>query len=253
MHEQQGGDALPDIYKNGYENFKIMTVLFIAQILLGVLPAVLLAVFICADLYTTPVIGYIFIAVMIVGGVANIIISKRYNVLLSGFRGEKSLMRAIKKLGSGYTAFVNLPIKYKKNRSEIDYLLICGDYILIIEVKNHSGKIYGKHKDDQWLQKKIYRDGKTTETYIQNPLKQLRRQRDILKCILAANGHDCWVDTMLYFSSPQVRLYLDLFDNDNVCSSEKELMEFLTTHHSQKPVNPEELEQIKQILKAQMN
>ncbi|MCH5324912.1 MAG: NERD domain-containing protein [Eubacterium sp.] len=245
---------MPDIYKHGYENFKIMSVLFVAQILLGVLPAVLLAIFICADLYSTPLIGYIFIAIMVAGAVANIMISKRYNVLLSGFRGEKSLMRAIKKLkNEDYTVFSNLPIKYKKNRSEIDFLLVCPDYILIIEVKNHSGKIYGKHKDDQWLQKKVYRDGKTTETYMQNPLKQLRRQRDILKCILSANGLDRWVDTMLYFSSPQVKLYLDLFDNDNVCSSEKELLEFLSTYKSKSPATKEELEKINNLFKEMHN
>ncbi len=240
---------MPDIYKNGYDNFKIMSLLFAAQIVLGVLPAILLAVFVCCQLYTEPVIGYVFIALMVAGAVANFMISKRYNVLLSGFRGEKTLMRAIKKLGSSYTVFVNLPVRYKKNRSEIDMLLICPDYILIIEVKNHSGKIYGQHKDETWLQKKVYRDGKTTETVMQNPLKQLRRQRDIFKSILAANGIDCWVDTMLYFSSPQVKLYLDLFDNDNVCSNEKELLEFLKTHKSKNPPSAEEAERIKALFK----
>ncbi len=244
---------MPDIYKHGYENFKIMSLLFVAQILLGVMPAALLAVFICCELYLTPWIGYVFIAIMICGGIANIVITKRYNVLLSGFRGEKSLMRAIKKLGPDYTAFCNLPIKYKKNRSEIDFLIVCPYYILIIEVKNHSGRIYGKHKDEVWLQKKIYRDGKTTETTMQNPLKQLRRQRDILKSILLSNGLDCWVDTMLYFSSPQVKLYLDLFDNDNVCSNEKELMDFLNGHRSKNPLSREELEKIKNVLKEQLS
>ena len=236
---------MPDIYKHGYENFKKITLLFILQIILGVLPFVLLVVYIGFSLYSNAVLGYIFIAVMGVAAAVNFTITKRYNALLSGFRGEKSLMKTVKKLGSGYTVFANIPVRYKKNRSEIDLLVLCDRYIIIIEVKNHSGYIYGNHKDEIWTQRKIYRDGKTTETTMTSPIRQMRRQRDIIKSILRANDLDQWVDTVLYFSAPTVHLYLDLNDSDNVCSSEKELLEFLRTYDSPKPIDPEKLERIK--------
>ena len=57
------------------------------------------------------------------------------------------------------------------------------------------------------------------------------------------------VDTVLYFSAPTVHLYLDLNDSDNVCSSEKELLEFLRTYHSPKPIDPGKLEKIKLLFK----
>ena len=122
---------------------------------------------------------------------------------------------------------------------------MCDRYIIIIEVKNHSGYIYGNHKDETWTQRKIYRDGKTTETVMTSPIRQMRRQRDIIKAILRANDLDQWVDTVLYFSAPTVHLYLDLSDTDNVCSSEKELLEFLRTYVSPKSMDPEKLEKIK--------
>lgn len=175
--------------------------------------------------------------------------NKRYNVLLSGFKGEKSLMKTVKKLGNEYTVFANVPVRYKKNRSEIDLLVLCERYIIIIEVKNHSGYIYGNHKDEKWTQRKIYRGGKTTETDMTNPIRQMRRQRDIIKSILRANDLDQWVDTVLYFSAPTVHLYLDLNDSDNVCSSEKELLEFLRTYRSPKPIDPGKLEKIKLLFK----
>lgn len=240
---------MPDIYKHGYDNFKKMTVLFVLQVILGILPVILLLIYIGFDLYQYPVIGYIFIAVILVGAITNITVAKRYNVLLSGFRGEKSLMRTVKKLGNEYMVFSNIPVRYKKNRSEIDLLIISPTYVLIIEVKNHSGYISGKHKDEKWIQRKVYRDGKTTETEMQNPLKQLRRQRDIIKSILQSNDLDQWIETVLYFSSNSVHLYLDLYDSDNVCSSEKELLEFLRTYNPPRKADPEKLAKIKQLFK----
>ncbi len=238
---------MPDIYKHGYDNFKMMSFLFVLQIILGVLPVVLLVCYICFQLYTLPALGYSFIGVMILAAGANITVTKRYNVLVSGFRGEKSLMKTVKKLGPDYTVFTNLPVRYKKNRSEIDLLILSKDYFLIVEVKNHSGYISGAHKDENWIQRKVYRDGKTTETTMQNPIKQMRRQRDIIKSILLANGIDVWIDTVLYFSAPSVHLYLDLFDTDNVCSSEKELLDFLRTYKSPKPIDSEKLEKAKEV------
>ena len=158
-------------------------------------------------------------------------------------------MKTVKKLGGEYTVFANVPVRYKKNRSEIDLLVMCDRYIIIIEVKNHSGYIYGNHKDETWTQRKIYRDGKTTETNMTSPIRQMRRQRDIIKSILRANDLDQWVDTVLYFSAPTVHLYLDLSDSDNVCSSEKELLEFLRTYKSPKPIDRDKLEKIKLLFK----
>ena len=221
---------MPDIYKHGYDNFKKITVLFILQIILGVLPVVLLVIYIGFSLYSNVVLGYMFIVIMAIAAALNFTITKRYNVLLSGFKGEKSLMKTVKKLGSEYTVFANVPVRYKKNRSEIDLLVMCDRYIIIIEVKNHSGYIYGNHKD---------------ETVMTSPIRQMRRQRDIIKSILRANDLDQWVDTVLYFSAPTVHLYLDLSDSDNVCSSEKELLEFLRTYVSPKSMDPEKLEKIK--------
>lgn len=87
------------------------------------------------SLYSNVVLGYTFIVIMAIAAALNFTITKRYNVLLSGFRGEKSLMKTVKKLGSEYTVFANVPVRYKKNRSEIDLLVMCDRYIIIIEVK----------------------------------------------------------------------------------------------------------------------
>ena len=80
---------MPDIYKHGYDNFKKITVLFILQIILGVLPVVLLVIYIGFSLYSNIVLGYTFIVIMAIAAALNFTITKRYNVLLSGFKGRK--------------------------------------------------------------------------------------------------------------------------------------------------------------------
>ena len=55
---------MPDIYKHGYDNFKKVTVLFILQIILGVLPVVLLVIYIGFSLYSNAVLGYTFIVII---------------------------------------------------------------------------------------------------------------------------------------------------------------------------------------------
>lgn len=83
---------MPDIYKHGYDNFKKITVLFILQIILGVLPVVLLVIYIGFSLYSNVVLGYTFIVIMaIAGGTEFSHITKRYNVLFSGLMAEKRL------------------------------------------------------------------------------------------------------------------------------------------------------------------
>ena len=84
---------MPDIYKHGYDNFKKITVLFILQIILGVLPVVLLVIYIGFSLYSNVVLGYTFIVIMAIAAALNFSITKRYNVLLSGFKGEEARKR----------------------------------------------------------------------------------------------------------------------------------------------------------------
>ena len=71
---------MPDIYKHGYDNFKKITVLFILQIILGVLPVVLLVIYIGFSLYSNVVLGYTFIVIMAIAAALNFTITKRYNV-----------------------------------------------------------------------------------------------------------------------------------------------------------------------------
>ena len=230
-------------------NNKKVVGLFVGQVILGVMPVLLLLAFVFFHLYKIQIVAIIFILLIFGCNVAYMVLGRRYNVLNSGVKGEKRLYRAVKRLNGNNIIFRNLPVRYKRGRSELDLLIISHKGIVIVEVKNHSGTIIGNWKSDKWIQKKFYRDGKNTQQEMDNPLKQMRRQRDIVKSILNAAGENVWIDTVLFFSSPNAKLRLSLRENDYVCSSEAELMNFLEEYQGGETLSMSYMRNIADILK----
>ena len=224
--------------------------LFILQVIIGVTPVLLLILFVWLELYRQPISATVIIAMILMCNVAYMLLARRYSVLNSGLRGEKQLYRTVRRLSGNNIIFRNLPVRYKRGRSELDLLLISHKGVIIIEVKNHSGTITGSWRADKWYQKKYYRDGKTSSVEMDNPIKQMRRQRDIVKSILSSAGEDVWIDSVLFFSSPNAKLRLTLRENDYVRSSSGELMHFLESYDSGTVISRSRMEKIAEIMKA---
>jgi len=249
------------LYKNKNPNIKKISLLFISQVALGALPAILFAIYviyvrrITSEAINLGVLedyniwlGIIFMSIILFCFAGYIVSAKKYNVLVSGFRGERFLVKIAKNLNGNYTAFTNLPIRYKKNRSEIDLLIVSEQGILIVEVKNHSGVIIGNDNADMWIQRKYYRKGKTTEIEMENPFKQIKRQREILKNILRSHELEVWIDSILFFSgNPGLRLNIE--GNIAVASSENELIGLIGDYETKKTPTSEECAKIIKILK----
>ncbi len=253
------------IYKSRNPNKIRIGVLFALQVIFGALPAILFVIFAIDYLRSsgghpesisgssTLIGAYVSAAAIVLCALAYFILARRYNILLSGIKGERSLAKIAKKHRNHYDIFINYPIQYKRSRSEIDMILVGKNGIIIIEVKNHSGTICGADSDERWCQYKHYRDGKNTEAEMKNPIKQVTRQRDILKSILHTNGVDAWVDGVVYFSNPLVRLKLSLKNKSSiVCAGEKELDRFLAEYSSPRPLKKEDTEKILEALRSSM-
>jgi hypothetical protein len=228
-------------YKTKNPNTLKISNLFVIQVVLGALPTVLSAVYV---FYIQPLeisadyeeygytlwIGLLFVSLVFLAFTAYVIAARRYSVLVSGLRGEKMLEKIVKKLNGDYVVFANLPVRYKNNRSEIDLLIISERGILTVEVKNHSGAIIGSAEDEFWIHRKYYRAGKITETEMKNPLKQVKRQREILKNILRSNGIEVWIDSVLFFSSnPSLKTYSDSSDI-SIVSNAQELLSVINNY-----------------------
>lgn len=222
--------------------------LLLAQVFLGVCPVLLLAFFVLFEMYETKILAIVAIVLIFLCNVAYSIVARRYNVLNSGRRGERQLYKAIKHLDGNNIVFCNLPVRYKRGRSELDMLIISHKGIIIVEVKNHSGTIQGNWKSDKWEQRKYYKNGQHTVLEMDNPIKQMRRQRDIVKSILNAAGEEVWIDTVLYFSSSNAKLKLNLRENDYVCLGSKEILNFLNGYERGEVISKIQMEKYARIL-----
>lgn len=221
--------------------------LAIAQVILGVSPVLMLIAFVWFRLFEIKITAIIFIVLIGLCNMGYAVLSRRYNVLNSGRRGERELFKSIRHLNGNNIIFCNLPIRYKRGRSETDMLIINRRGIIIIEVKNHSGTIQGSWKADKWEQRKFYRSN-TTIIEMDNPIKQMRRQRDIVKSILNAAGENVWIDTVLYFSNDNAKLRLELRENDYVCLGSRELLQFLEDYGHGETLTKEQIEKYAKIL-----
>lgn len=251
------------VYKSKNPNKFRIGALFVMQVIFGTLPAILFVIFAIDTMHLaekTPeaiedvpnyIGAYVSAAAIVLCAIAYFILGRRYNVLLSGVRGERALEKIARRHRNNYDIFINCPVHYKRSRSEIDMIMLGKNGLIIIEVKNHSGTICGSDTDEKWSQYKHYRDGKNTESELKNPIKQITRQRDILKGILKANGIDVWIDCVVYFSNPLVRLKLNLKSkSSNVCSGEKELEKFISSYRSPKPICEEDVEAIRDLIRG---
>jgi hypothetical protein len=234
------------IFRNKSPYYRTLMVLSASRIVLCVLPLFVLVFALWrrgSEFYEE---GIAFALLVIVIVVTYAALSRRYRILLSGHNGERALYKIIRHIRwSGNCAvFTNLPVMYRKSHSEIDMLLIGERGILIIEVKNHSGAITGGEDDDFWVQRKKFREGKSTEKKMLNPLIQLKRQRGIIKGLLQENGMNIWVENVLFFSNPGVKLKLKLSDKNHAFSCKSELVEFVNTMNPNKPLSRRESDRI---------
>ena len=224
-----------------------LAALLVVQVFLGVSPVLMLISFVWFRLYEVKIIAIIIIILIFLCNVAYAFLARRFNILYSGARGERQLYKTVRHLSGNNIIFCNLPIRYKRGRSETDMLIISHRGVIIIEVKNHSGNIQGSWKSDKWQQRKFYRD-KTVDIEMDNPIKQMRRQRDIVKSILNAAGEDVWIDTVLYFSNTNAKLSLNLRQTDYVCLGSRELMHFLENYDHDEVLSKGQMEKYSKIL-----
>lgn len=237
------------IHKNKNPNRKRLSVLLVMQVVFAVLPVILLLYFLSSmDNFHNYVFAYIIVAAMVLCGSAYFFLARQYSILLSGIKGERSLYKIAKRLEGSCNVYLNLPVRYKKNRSEIDMLVVSEKGVLVIEAKNHSGFISGNDTDQFWRQYKRYKDGRETCSEIENPVRQVNRQREILKNILKSEGVNLWIYCAVYYSNPFVKLDLTLRDTSIVIKGENELLNLIKYSDTKERLQPEVLSKINEIV-----
>ena len=95
---------------------------------------------------------------------------------LAGEHGEELVTAEIERvMRKDDYLFTNVEITFKGKRAECDNIIINNFGVFFFETKNYSGSLSGNENDDKWVERKHFE-----EKRVKNPIKQVRRQIDIL-------------------------------------------------------------------------
>lgn len=137
---------------------------------------------------------------------------------LAGERGEVLVTAEIERvMRKEDYLFTNVKISFKGKRTECDNIIVNNFGVFIIEAKNYSGSLSGNENDDEWKECKydVYGDI-LEEKNVKNPIKQVRRQIDILSKYLKHNGLWAWIEGYVIFidnNSPMNSKYIISLDD----------------------------------------
>lgn len=111
-----------------------------------------------------------------------------------GERGERIAGEVLRDLmKEGDCLLENVSISYDGKSAEIDKLVINSNGVFIIEVKNYAGELFGGEDDQKWTKRKEDGGGNVFLKIVDNPIKQVKRQKHIFANYLRENGVDVWV------------------------------------------------------------
>ena len=71
--------------------------------------------------------------------------------------------------------------------------------MVIIEIKNWYGELFGGEDDPEWVQNKSSPGGGVSQQIVRNPISQVKRQVRILSGFLTANGYPNMVRGFVFF------------------------------------------------------
>ncbi len=112
-----------------------------------------------------------------------------------GRQGEELATNIIKQvLRDGDQLLSNVNVEYDGKRAELDNVVVNRFGVFIFEVKNYAGYIVGGEDDYEWQKYKTTEAGNTYEKTVKNPIRQVKRQIDILAHFLDYYGARAWIE-----------------------------------------------------------
>ena len=93
----------------------------------------------------------------------------------------------------------NITVTFDGKQAEFDDVIINSTGVYIIEVKNYSGELFGDEDDYEWIKNKMTPGGQFYQKTVKNPIKQVKRQVNILSQYLQNNGINAWIKGYVFF------------------------------------------------------
>lgn len=141
---------------------------------------------------------------------------KNYKRRLSGYQGEAKAQELLSKFARANNFKLYSNIELRSKNAEMDFILLSGSSINIIEVKNMSGELLGESTSKYLNWRKAYKNGDVYEKQYYNPLRQVKTHAYKLSEYLKEQHIITWVKPRVLFTNDD--LYLEIKD-DNIYRS----------------------------------
>lgn len=118
----------------------------------------------------------------------------------AGNRGEAIIINQLKQMFNNRDwVLTNVKVIYDQKKTELDCVIINGNGVFIIEVKNFRGQLYGREGDNLWQKCKVSRGGNLYDDIVRNPVGQVKRHIYVLSNYLKYYGINVWVEGYVIF------------------------------------------------------
>ena len=174
------------------------------------------------------------------------IFRKKYNILLSGVRGENDTLAILKKLPKGFTIITNPVILNRGVTLELDFVVIGKNGVFIVESKNYRGIISGKTSSPKWKQIKHGKGDNVYEKEVGNPVKQAHRQGRRMLEMFRDFEITADIYPIVYFvdSRSELKIQDDAQLNVAVINNESQLIDYIVNSSGRQTVDSNELAKI---------
>ncbi|WP_169802769.1 nuclease-related domain-containing protein [Neobacillus soli] len=176
-------------------------------------------------------------------------VMNEYKRRLAGQRGEKSMYFHLSMLSeSKYQIYHGIRLLYRGFYFQIDFLVLCGAFALVLEVKNRSGELEFEKEFNQVTCKK---NGQKER--INNPVSQAKLQARKLRGWLRDHNIELPVH-YLFVNSNEKTIILSDPGNEHItrhiCNSETllEKMDQLEHFHKEEKLDAKELRKLRRLL-----
>jgi len=170
-------------------------------------------------------------------------------ILKVGLEGEVKALKLAKTLDDKYHVFTNKKITFQEQESELDLIVVGKTGVFVVEVKNFKGEIEGKEDERTWKQHKVGRKGTRYSQDFYSPVKQVGTHVYRLSKVLKEENIYTWVQGMVYFIHPDVKIDRVQSEGTPVLSPRNNFKNYIDNLESKVEMTDEKVDEIVTILK----
>lgn len=193
--------------------------------------------------------GFSLIATLILGIYCKKI-KVNIDIIKSGLKGEKEVLKLLSSLPKRYKVVSDLHIQGKHTSSQIDYVIVGSNGVFVVETKNIKGHIKGRIGDRNLTQIKTGKGGREYRRDMYNPVFQVKGHALGLTKLLRKNNRHSIVQGVVYFSNEESQVDMTSGDITVLVKNRDDLLKYIKQYKKEGiKLTPNEQSKIVELLK----